>query len=271
MSFSVLMSVYEKEKPQYLQEALESVFTQSLPPDEVVLIEDGSLTDALYQVIASFREKYPALRTHAFAHNVKLGRALKKGVELCSNELIARMDTDDIACKNRFRVQYDFMESHPQIAACGGFIEEFDDDGTIHQVKTMPQSSREIASYAKMRNPLNHMTVMFRKSEVLKAGNYRDFPLLEDYDLWSRMLSGGAHFANLPEVLVKARVAGALYERRGGGAYCARYLTLRKEQKELGLLSGAEYLKAAAATLGMTLLPSGFRKFVYVKILRRNV
>ena len=128
MGFSVLMSVYKKEKPEYLQEAMESVFNQSLVPDEVVLMEDGPLTEGLEQAISELKKKHPQIVTYSFEENVQLGRALAKGVELCSHELIARMDTDDIAVYDRFRHEYDYMTAHPTVAVCGGWMQEFNDD-----------------------------------------------------------------------------------------------------------------------------------------------
>lgn len=269
MAFSVLMSVYKKEEPKYLREALDSVTGQTLLPNEIVLIKDGPLTDELEQVIAEYQEKYPFFQIFAFKENVQLGRALAKGVEICSYDLIARMDTDDIAVKDRFEKQYKYMEEHQQISACGGYMQEFSDDGSYNKTKKMPLSQEEIVAYAKLRNPLNHMTVMFRKSTVLEAGNYEHFPFLEDYHLWSRMLAKGNEFANLPEILVEARTGGKLYERRGGKSYFKQYILLRRLQKEWGLIKGFSYCKALILTALMTLQPSGLRKFVYRKILRK--
>lgn len=269
MGFSVLMSVYKKEKPEYLQEAMESVFNQSLVPDEVVLMEDGPLTEGLEQAISELKKKHPQIVTYSFEENVQLGRALAKGVELCSHELIARMDTDDIAVYDRFRHEYDYMTAHPTVAVCGGWMQEFNDEGTYSRRKQMPQSNEEIRRYGKYRNPVNHMTVMFRKQAVLTAGNYRHMPLLEDYDLWSRMLVRGMEFYNLPEVLVRMRNNNSVYERRGGMAYFRQYAAFRWEQKKMGWLCGREYLMALILTMGVTLQPNFVRKIIYRRMLRR--
>ena len=270
MGFSVLMSVYQKEKPEYLREALQSVIHQSMVPQEIVLMQDGRLTDGLYQVIDETKREYPGFKTFEIAENGGLGRALAKGVGLCENELIARMDTDDIAVPDRFACQYGYMMEHPQVAVTGGFMEEFDEqDASCCRLKTMPEQMPEIRKYARYRNPLNHMTVMFRKENILKAGNYRHFPYLEDYDLWSRMLARGAQFYNIQQVFVRARTSRELYARRGGGSYCRQYLKLRKQQYEEGLLGFGEYQIARILTVGMTVQPSRLRKEVYQKILRK--
>lgn len=270
MGFSVLMSVYTKEKPEYLKEALNSVFHQTLVPNEVVLIQDGPLTAELLDVIEDYKRNYPQFVTFAFSENVQLGRALAKGVELCSYELIARMDTDDIAVLERFERQYGYMQKHPEVIACGGWMEEFNDEGTYSKMKQMPEQDAEIRKYARYRNPLNHMTVMFRREQVLKAGNYRHFPYLEDYDLWSRMLMGQGQFYNMPVVLVRMRNNDNVYERRGGWSYFRQYMSLRKMQRQIGLVNRREYVVAYLLTMIMTLQPTFLRKGFYQKILRKN-
>lgn len=271
MGFSVLMSVYQKEKPEYLRQALRSVMHQTLKPQEIVLMQDGELTEELYQVIRECRKECPYLKTYEIPDNVGLGRALAKGVLLCGNELVARMDTDDIAVEKRFEMQYRYMIEHPDIAVTGGFMEEFDEENlAYHKVKTMPEQMSEIRRYAKYRNPLNHMTVMFRKEAVIKAGNYRHFPFLEDYDLWNRMLVQGEDFYNLEEVLVKTRTNRELYGRRGGNAYCRQYLYLRRQQRAMGLLGKWDYYMAVLLTIIMTMQPTGIRKMIYQKILRKQ-
>lgn len=287
MGFSVLMSVYKKEKPEYLREALESVINQTLPPDEIVLVEDGPLTAELDKVVddieallrqkaemtqhgQSYKERLPQLKVVKLKQNQQLGRALAEGLKHCTNELVARMDTDDIAVSDRFEVQYRYMEEHPEIAVSGGLMEEFDPaDESYRKVKNMPTSKENIKSYSRYRNPVNHMTVMFRKAKVEEAGGYRHFPFLEDYDLWTRMQAKGSEFANIDKVFVRARTERDIYKRRGGRKYCRQYLELRKQQRQLGLLNIKEYTVAIVLTIGMTLQPSWLRKLVYQRALRK--
>lgn len=270
MKFSVLLSVYVKEKPKYLKEALESIRYQTIQPAEIVLIEDGLLTKELYSVLAEYEKKFPYMKRYSFDKNQGLGIALAKGVELCSNELIARMDTDDLAVRNRFEKQVEYMEKHPEIAVCGGLIEEFSDQGDVHRIKGMPEKMEDIEEYVKYRNPLNHMTVMFRKAAVLAVGNYQRVPYLEDYDLWSRMIVNGARFYNIQQVLVKARVSDQLYNKRGGLEYCKEYLKLRGRQKKLGILNNIAYIKSCVQTILITIVPIAWRKKIYVTLLRNT-
>ena len=267
---SVLMSIYVKEKPEYLQAAMESILAQTYPIDEIMIIEDGPLTDQLYDIVRYYQNKHPEIiRTFAFERNRQLGRALAKGVELCSNELVARMDTDDIAMPDRIEKQVAYMEAHPQVHVLGGAIREFNDEGTTDRVKLMPKTQEEILSYVKNRNPLNHMTVMFRRSAILEVGNYQLFPYLEDYSLWSRMLSKGYQIRNIDDILVRARTSMALVSRRSGWDYFKDFARLRKFQHELGLTTVLEYMISMAGTFVVIMQPGFIKELAYKKILRK--
>ncbi|MBQ8814203.1 MAG: glycosyltransferase [Lachnospiraceae bacterium] len=267
--FSVLMSVYDKEKPEWFRAALDSVLSQSCQPGEILIMQDGPLTAELDAVLDEYQAKYPCIRTIRLKEHVYLGRALAAGVEACRYELIARMDTDDLATPDRFALQTAYMQKHPEIHAVGGYMEEFFDGSDFRQIKTMPTEPDKVLKFARYRNPLNHMTVMFRRSAVLEAGNYRHFPFLEDYDLWARMLGKGFVLANIPEVLVEARTSEALYKRRGGWSYFKRYVTHRGNQRREGLLSEKEYVISLILCCGMTLQPAWLRKLAYRKLLRK--
>jgi len=258
------MSVYKKENPEFLRRALDSIYAQTLKADEIVLVEDGELPDELVEVIS----QYPEVHIVRLERNVQLGRALEAGLKNCQHDLVARMDTDDIMMPYRLEKQYRFMMEHPEIVACGGDIAEFIEEGAILREKHMPTSAYELYRYGKKRNPLNHMTVMFRKSAVEAVGGYRHFPGLEDYDLWSRLLASGYKIANIPEILVKARIGDHFASRRGGWTYFKRYLQLRKEQHRIGYLNKKEYIVACVLTFGMTVMPEKLREKAYA-VLRK--
>lgn len=269
MSFSVLMSVYKGENPAYLKQALDSIVEQTFLPGEIVIIGDGPLTKELYYVITRYKKNYPMIKTYYLKQNVMLGRALAKGIKFCNNDIVARMDTDDIALPNRFELEYKYLKEHPEVSVVGSNIQEFNDDNTLFARKEMPITSSDIKKYIKYRNPLNHMTVMFRKSDVLLAGNYRHFPLLEDYELWNRMLAKGYLFHNLPYVLVKVRVNKERCAKRGGIRYCMTFIKLRYMQYNLGILSGLEFVKSLIGTIVMTVSPNWSRRIAYNFFLRK--
>lgn len=268
---SVLMSLYKKEDPSWFERALESITAgQELRPDEVVLVCDGPLTDELENVISGYEiAGCVPLVTVRLEENKGLGVALREGLNKCRGELVARMDTDDIAVRERLNIQKRFLDEHPDVAACGGEIAEFMSEGEIIRVKHMPLTPEELYSYGKKRNPLNHMTVMFRKEAVLGAGSYQHFPLLEDYHLWSRMLASGCRLANIDSVLVNARIGSSFAEKRGGRDYWNWYKKLRQLQKEWGYLSGAEYLLSLCLTFIMTRQPAKTREKTY-RMLRKK-
>ena len=233
---SVLISVYHKENPSFLYVSLRSIANQTTPPQEIIVVKDGLLTPELDEVIAQRSEKSSIqYRVIEFEINAGLGKALNEGVKYCSHEWIARMDTDDIALPNRFEKQVDYIQNHPDTDIVGGWICEFDhDEKACEQERRVPKAHEEIEKFARYRNPMNHMTVMFKKSAVEEAGGYQPMNGFEDYYLWMRMLIRGKRFANIPEVLVKARIGSGMIERRRGWCYLKDEWHLEKAAYRLG-------------------------------------
>ena len=270
--FSVLLSVYQKDSATYLEECLESVFCQSLQPKELVLIKDGPLGEQLDSVIARWNIRYPSImKTVALEQNVGLGNALKIGVEVCRYELIARMDADDVCTENRFLLQISEFENNPALSILGGQALEFDrliTDGK--HIRKVPLEDVEIRKFARKRNPFNHMTVMFKKSSVLAAGNYIDMRFAEDYYLWIRMLSLGGKAANMPDVLVYARVGGGMMERRGGWRYVRHMMSLQKAIYNIGYITWPRFVLNACSRALTGIAPSSLRKCLYRILLRKR-
>ncbi|AHB69833.1 glycosyltransferase [Cronobacter malonaticus] len=233
--FSVLMSVYCKENPVFLKESLSSVYSNSLKPAEVVLVEDGPLTDSLYEVIDYYKSTH-GLITVKLDSNRGLGVALNKGIEACTYEIIARMDTDDICDHKRFEKQWSFMISHPNSALLGGTIVEYTNDWSKETgLRKVPLKKEDIVKMAVSRNPFNHMSVMFKKSAVIKCGGYQHHLFMEDYNLWLRLIASGYEVANLPDVLVKVRAGNEMISRRRGLLYIKSEYTLMKLKNKLGI------------------------------------
>ena len=271
LEFSVLMSVYKNEKPDYLREALESVVQQTVMPNEIVIVKDGLLTEELNAVINEYSEKYPALlKIVAFEKNRGLGLALKDGVLACSYEYIARMDTDDICKLNRFEKQINFLKENPRIAILGTWIKEFSDDKNNPDTSTkLPCEYQKIVQFAKSRNPFRHMTVIFKKQAVLDSGNYRDFLWFEDYDLWIRIIQKGYEVANLPEFLVDVRADSKMFARRGGWKYLKQDMRFQKFLWKDNFISAFEFAKNVFVRSVVRLLPNGVRVWVYKSLLRK--
>lgn len=271
MKFSVLMSVYKKENTQYLQESLESILCQTRLPDEIVIVEDGPLTSALYEMLAVYAERYPMIRRVSFPVNRGLGLALRDGVIACSYEWIARMDTDDISKPDRFEKQVNFLKSHPDIALLGTAIEEFSiDENHPDSITILPQTCDEILKFAKKRNPFRHMTMMYKKSAVLDSGNYRHMMWFEDYDLWVRMLIHGFRSANLPEVLVSVRADSAMFARRGGWKYLKQDIKFQILLYKEHFIGPLVLLENIAMRGIVRLIPNALRIKFYRSFLRKG-
>ncbi len=271
LQFSVLMSVYKNEKPNYLREALDSVVHQTLMPDEIVVVKDGLLTEALDNVLDEYTRKYPALfKIVSFEKNRGLGLALRDGVLACSYEYIARMDTDDICKLDRFEKQIRYLKEKPYTALLGTWIKEFSDDKTNPDTSTkLPCEYKGIAQFAKSRNPFRHMSVMFQKQAVLDSGNYRGFLWFEDYDLWVRIIQNGYKVANLPEFLVDVRADSDMFARRGGWKYLKQDLRFQVLLLRSKFITVPQFTKNIVVRSIVRLLPNGVRVCVYKNLLRK--
>ncbi len=220
--FSVLMSIYYKEDAQHFQEALESIWdTQTCKPDEIILIQDGPLTPELYSVIDSWLKAYPHIfKTTKLSENVGTGKAKNIGLNECLYDYVAIMDTDDLSVPDRFEQQLEFIMTHPEVVLVGGQIIEF--EGTVNNplsMKKVPSSHEEIMSYATKRSPFNHPSTLYKRKVIQDVGGYQHHLLMEDYNLWVRILAAGYKTINLDQVLVYMRSRKAMLGRRRGLVY----------------------------------------------------
>lgn len=263
--FSVLLSVYSKEKASYLDQALSSIWDgQSMTPGQVVLVKDGPLNEELDQVISLWKIRLgEVLNIVALPQNVGLASALNEGLKICSFEYVARMDTDDIADPDRFSKQYSFMASNPNIAVCSGKIEEWDQSFSKKiSERSLPLKHKEILVFSKKRSPISHPAVMYKKSAVVEAGGYPSiYP--EDYPLWGKMLSMGYEFANLPDVLLKMRVGNALVERRGKDFFMGE-IKVFKYLYSVGLIGRPRLFLNIAQRGFVRLSPTWLKKILYM-------
>lgn len=267
--FSVLLCVYKEDSPDYLRQALESVINQTASPDEIVIVEDGPLTDSLRATISEFQREYEELTTVSLSVNQGLGAALETGVRTCTYDLVARMDSDDISVHDRFEQQLNHISSNPDVDVVGGYIGEFrDNPQNVVQVRKVPTDADELESFSRFRCPTNHPTVMFRRESVLAAGNYRPLRSQQDYDLWMRMLSEGYTIENIPTVLVRARADDGLYHRRGGLDYARLEYSLQRDFVQLGAITRGEFVRNLLFRIPVRLVPSQIRERVYRHLLR---
>lgn len=243
--FSVCTSVYKNDRPEFVCAALDSMLVdQCVKPNEIVLVQDGPVPDGLSSLLSEYENKYPeTMHVIRLEKNGGLGNALKLGVENAKYDICARMDSDDICLPDRFEKQLAYLEAHPECDIVGGQMTEFiDTPDNIVGRREVPLTNEEIYEFMKSRCALNHVTVMFRKEAVLKAGNYQDWFWNEDYYLWVRMMMAGCKFANIPDVVVNVRSGADQYARRGGKKYFDSEIGIKKLMLEKGLITRKQYI-----------------------------
>lgn len=268
--FSVLMSLYIKEKEEYFDECMQSIIRQTVLPNEIVIVLDGPISKELLGALNRYKRKKPDwIKTVENKKNKGLGLALADGIPACTYNLIARMDTDDIAREDRFEKQLKMFMEDPDLDICGSHIIEFENNtDNVLSKRNVPLTHREIAKYQKQRSAFNHMTVMYKKNTVLRAGNYEHCPLMEDDMMWVRMLMTGAKCANVDDYLVYARTGYSMIKRRGGWEYFKKYKQGRKMILDTGYINKWDYYKTIGVQFVVALVPKEMRLFIFTKLLR---
>lgn len=270
--YSVLMSVYSKENPEWLRIAVNSMLKQTVLPSEFVIVEDGALTKDLYGVIHEFTSTYPELfKIISYRDNKGLGYALQQGILACSMPIIARMDSDDWSCPERLEMQLSYMYEQ-QLDMVGSQVSEFmgKPDNVIALTK-LPEKYVDIIKYSKRRNPFRHPAIIYKKNEVLAAGNYNaDLMYFEDWDLFNRMLKKGSRAANVDRPLVAMRVNGNFYARRGGLQYLKYTWNFMRNQMENRWFSLGDLFYTFIPRAIICLAPNKIRNLIYNQILRKK-
>ena len=271
--FSVAMSVYKNDKADQFSRAIESITDkQSVKPDEIVLIVDGPIGDDLNSVIEEFTARHGIFKVIRLEINGGLGHALRLAVENASFDLIARMDSDDISSETRFEEQLKFFAENENIDIVGGDISEFvGEEENVVAYRKVPKTDSEIKEYLKKRCPLNHVSVMFKKTAVEKAGGYLDLFWNEDYYLWIRMAEQNAVMANTGTVLVNVRTGADMYSRRGGKKYFRSEKYLQKYLYDHKLINKYTYISNLLKRwIVQCLLPNKIRAWVFRTFARKG-
>lgn len=264
--YSVLMSLYKKENPEYLKSSIDSMLNQSVKPDEIVMVEDGPLTPELYAVLDS----YPILHRVRNKTNFGLGLALNAGLKECRNELVARMDTDDCSKPERCEKQLARFLEKPYLSIVGSHIDEFVDDiSNVISQRIVPTTSDDIYNFAKKRSAFNHPTVMYSKTAVLENNGYSDLKRNQDVDLFGRMQFEGYKAENIDEALLWFRSSDELAKRRKSWQNTWSYIATIRKFWKMGYSSFADYAMVGIAQTGMYLMPVKVQNFVYKKFLRK--
>lgn len=265
--FSILMSVYDKENPNHLEESFLSIINQTYQPSEIVIVKDGPLNEKLDAVIDKYVKIFSTIKVVPLGENVGLGKALNIGLKYCSYDIVARMDADDISERYRFEKQINFLLTNINIAVVGSNLHEFNImPHDLNSFKNLPENHNEIVQFSKYRCPINHPTVMFRKEAIIEAGSYQTtFP--EDYDLWLRVIAKGYKLHNLQEHLLHFRRGNMIAKRKGikyiKNEVCFFFQAYKLKQLSLWQLCANLFIK-----IPVRLLPSSVLSIVYSNFLR---
>lgn len=272
--FSVSMSVYKNDNPSFFKEAIRSIYlNQTIKPSEIVLVKDGPITEDLSVAISEVEKEIPVLKVVGFEENQGHAAARQAGLENATNELVAIMDSDDIAEPNRFEIQLKAISEHPEATVVGSIIDEF--IGVKENIvgsRLVPQDDIDIKGYLKSRCPMNLQTVMYRKSKVLEVGGFIDWYCEEDYYLWIRLVLADHMFYNIQEPLVKVRVGNEMYQRRGGWKYFSSEARLQKYMLRHGIIGLLRYLyNVSIRFVIQVLLPNKIRGWVFRTFARKGM
>lgn len=271
--YSVLMSVYKNDDPDFLRIALESIYdNQTRKPDEIVVVFDGPLKDSLYNVLNEFQKgREDVIKYYPQDTNRGLGQALRIGSDMCSGDYILRMDSDDISDPIRFEKQIAFAETHPEYDAIGCDIAEFNKDpyNENMRVRVCPTEHNDIVKMAKKRNPMNHVTACIKRSALDRCGGYQTLLLLEDYLLWLNMIASGAKLANINESLVYVRVGNGFDSKRGAKERIKGWWKLQQIMMNNGMINRLQACMNMIYIYIFVKTPSGLKKWLYSNFLRK--
>ena len=269
MNYSVLQTVYKSDNPDYLRQSMDSMLSQTLPSDDYVIVEDGPLGEELEEVVEGYAKENSQITLVRLPVNVGLGKALNEGLAVCRNELVARMDSDDISVPERCERLVACFEADPDLDIVGSHVREFvDTPENVVGERRVPLDNEAIHKYVRRRDPFNHPAVMFRKSKVLACGSYGNYRKNQDTDLWIRLLSMGAKGANVDDYLLFFRFDEGTYKKRKSWANTRTLLDIRWKAFKEGKNSLLDFLTVAAAQTAIYLMPTGLQRFIYKHILR---
>ena len=270
MNYSILQTVCRFDHLDQLKVSIDSMLSQTYTSDDYVIIEDGPLSKELELALLSYQKTNQTITIIRLAENVGLGKALNEGLNICKNELIARMDSDDISMPERCEKQVKAFMDDPELDIVGCPVKEFvgTPDNIVGQ-RLVPLDNEAIHKYVRRRDPFNHPAVMYRKSKVMKYGPYGDYRKNQDTDLWIKLLSkGGCKAINLDEFLLMFRFDEGTFRKRKSWTNTKTLINIRWKAFKDKYCSLIDFLVVSGAQLAIYIMPSGLQRFIYQHILR---
>lgn len=267
--FSVVISVYSKDDPVHFSMAIDSLFRQTVLPNEIIVAVDGPVDGELLQRVNQYSQ-IPKISVIRLPQNIGLGASRHKAILQAKSEIIAVMDSDDVCTENRFALQIERFNS-VSIDIVGGYIAEFSESpDLVKSIREVPLSHEAIVRRGRWRQPINHVTLMFRKEAYFLSGGYRSFRKIEDYDLFHRMVMTGSIFLNLPEIIVKVRASDNQYARRHGVAYLREEIILFRGMLISGYIGNIQFLLNISSRFFGRLMPLFALRFLSKKLFRKS-
>jgi len=272
MEYSVLLTVYKKDNPEYLKKSITSILNQTKLTNDFVIVKDGPITSDLQNVIDYFANQYPRIiKQIQLKENVGLGLALNEGLKTCKNEIVARMDADDISIPIRCEQQLKEFEKDSELDIVGSYVDEFvENENNIVSTRAVPITHEEICKFAKQRDPFNHPTVMYKKSKVLDCGGYKNLRKNQDTELWIRMLANGCKAKNINQSLVLFRFSEQTYKKRKNWQNTKSLMSIRYTAYKSGFCSFWDFLKVCIVQFSIFVMPIKFQKWIYKNFLRKS-
>ena len=273
LEYSVLTTLYKNDSPAYFKQSIESMLSHSVSPNDYVIVADGPLTPELDTILKSYSEKYDFFHIVRLQENGGLGVALQHGVKECKNELIARLDSDDISVSNRCELQLREFEKEPELAIVGSDMYEFDKDPSkIKDIKRMPTTTEQIYRYGKRRNPFNHSSVMYKKSIIQSVGGYSTRRRSQDVELWAKVIYAGYKCKNIDKPLVYFRTDGVnRVKRKKKWSNVKSDLSVYKANYRMGYSSILDYMYICIYQIAFYLMPEKMASYLYMRLFRKRV
>lgn len=263
------MCVYYKENPEFLDESIASVLAQTVLTNDFVIVCDGPLSDDLNAVLEKYSKAYNFINVVRLEKNFGVGAASQYGLSFIKNEVFAKMDSDDVCHEARMEKELNIINSGFDVV--GGAIAEFiNDKSNVVGIRMPPENHNDIVIFSKKRNPVNNVTIMYKKSQVIEAGGYLNANYLEDYTLDIKLIQAGRKFYNIQEVLVYVRTSKSQMKRRGNKNLRKGFKKLRKMMLEEKYITKKEYYKYSFEGFVFMSTPWFIKKALYKRFLRKK-
>lgn len=214
LNISILIAVHYEINPSQLKVSIDSIFFQKSIPNQIIIVADGPISLELTKYLSEISTRYEQIIITNLKENKGLAYALNYGIKKTNYELIARLDPDDVVIKDRFLEQQKEFEKDPSLSICGSYVQEISKTKKIRLIKK-PLSDNEIKDSLKIKNPIIHSTVMFKKSNILSIGGYPTIYKCQDYLLWIKCMEKNNKFKNVNKALVTTKLDKSLMKRRG--------------------------------------------------------